>query len=213
MQRGASPSSATSRPTPGRRERDALATRQALIDAGRQLFSARGYARVATEEIVERAKVTRGALYHHFRDKRDLFRAVFESVEQDLIGQIAARMEGVTDPWDVLRTGMRAMLDACDEPAVKQIALLDAPAVLGWSEWREIDERYGLGLLRAALGAAMDAGILRTVPVDALAHVILGALTEAAFVVANADDPATTRREAEAALIGILEGMRAQPAP
>src|SRR5918994_604822 len=158
MQRGASPSSATSRPTPGRRERDALATRQALIDAGRQLFSARGYARVATEEIVERAKVTRGALYHHFRDKRDLFRAVFESVEQDLIGRIAASMDGVTDSWDVLRTGLRAMLDACNEPAVKQIGLVDAPAVLGWREWRGGGGRHGPGLLRAALGAEMDAG-------------------------------------------------------
>ncbi|HZA59527.1 MAG TPA: helix-turn-helix domain-containing protein [Solirubrobacterales bacterium] len=212
MQRRGSSPSAPSRPALGRREQDALATRQALIDAGRQLFSARGYARVATEEIVERAKVTRGALYHHFRDKRDLFRAVFESVEQDLIGRIAASMDGVTDSWDVLRTGLRAMLDACNEPAVKQIGLVDAPAVLGWREWREIDERYGLGLLRAALGAAMDAGVLRRVPVDALAYVMLGALTEAAFVVANADDPATARRETEAALIGMLEGMRAKPA-
>src|SRR5918994_2094827 len=158
MQRRGSSPSAPSRPALGRREQDALATRQALIDAGRQLFSARGYARVATEEIVERAKVTRGALYHHFRDKRDLFRAVFESVEQDLIGRIAASMDGVTDSWDVLRPGLRAMLDACNEPAVKQIGLVDAPAVLGWREWRENRERYRPGPFRGGRRGPEGAG-------------------------------------------------------
>lgn len=193
---------------PGRREQYARATRDALVQAGLELFTERGYSEVGTEEIVKRAKLTRGALYHHFEDKRDLFRAVHERVEVDLVERIAARMEGVSDPWQVMVTGTRAFLEACDEQAVKQIALVDAPAVLGWREWREIDERYGLGLMRAALGGAIEAGVLREAPLDALSHLMLGALAEAAFVIANAEDPAAAREDAETALFALLEGLR-----
>ena len=117
---------------PGRREAEARATREALIDAAIELFTRKGYAGVGTEEIVAGAKVTRGALYHHFADKRDLFRAVFERVEADLMDGIASKMKATEDPWELLMAGMRAFLDACEEPAVKQISLTDAPAVLGW---------------------------------------------------------------------------------
>jgi AcrR family transcriptional regulator len=194
---------------PRRREEYAQATRDALIDAALELFSERGYAAVGTEEIVKRARVTRGALYHHFADKRDLFRAVHDRIERELVERIAARMDGVSDPWEVMVTGTRAFLDACQDGPVKQIALSDAPAVLGWQEWREIDERYGLGLMKAALGGAMQAGVLREVPLDALSHLMLGALAEAAFVVANADDPAATRDQVETALFDLLDGLRA----
>jgi AcrR family transcriptional regulator len=195
---------------PAGRGEVARATRDALIQAGLDLFASRGYAEVGTEEIVARAQVTRGALYHHFEDKRDLFRAVHERVEEDMVGRIAAEMGGVTDPWDVLTTGTRAFLAACRDPAVKQIALTDAPAVLGWTEWREIDERYGLGLMKSALGAAMDQGVLRRAPLDTLSHLMLGALSEAAFVVTNASDPSAARDEAEEALLELLRGLRVQ---
>src|SRR5918999_132844 len=193
----------------GRQEERSEATRARLMAVARELFAERGYAGVGTEEIVRRAKVTRGALYHHFADKRDLFRAVHERVEQDLVAGIGERMAGTSDPWEVMVTGTRAFLDACGEPAVKQIALTDAPAVLGWSEWREIDERYGLGLMKAALGGAVEAGVLRPGPLDALSHLLLGALSEAAFMVAEADDPAATREQAEEALLELLRGLRA----
>src|SRR4051794_14900578 len=139
---------------PGRREAEARATREALIDAALELFTGRGYARVGTEEIVARAKVTRGALYHHFTDKRDLFRAVFERVESDLMERIGATMKAASDPWDLMFSGMRAFLDACEEPAVKQISLIDAPAVLGWQEWRGVDKPPRLVLTRGGHGAA-----------------------------------------------------------
>jgi AcrR family transcriptional regulator len=198
----------SSRAAPTRREDNARETRDSLVGAALELFSKRGYAAVGTEEIVKRARVTRGALYHHFADKRDLFRAVHERVEEDLVAGIAAKMEGVSDPWDVIVEGTRAFLEACTEPAVKQIGLIDAPAVLGWAEWREVDERYGLGLLKAALGGAMEAGILQPAPLDTLSHLLLGALSEAAFVVANADDAAAARAETEAALLSLLDGLR-----
>ena len=152
-------------------------------------------------------EVTRGALYHHFEDKRDLFRAVHERVEEELIERIGAAMGEVADPWELILAGTRSFLDACEEPAVKQIALIDAPAVLGWDEWREIDERYGLGLTRTALGGAIDAGVLRPLPLEPLSHLLLAALSEAALMIANAEDPASTRQEVEAALIELLEGL------
>jgi AcrR family transcriptional regulator len=192
----------------GRREADAQATREALIEAALALFTQRGYAGVGTEEIVARAKVTRGALYHHFDDKRDLFRAVFERVEADLMTRIGERMSAVDDPWELMLGGVAAFLDACEEPAVKQISLMDAPAVLGWSEWRETDNRYGLGLTRTALEAAVEAGVLRPIPVEAMAHLFVAALSEAAFVIAYSDRPRKARSEVEAALIQLIEGLR-----
>jgi AcrR family transcriptional regulator len=193
---------------PGRREAEAQATREALIRAGLELFTKRGYAGVGTEEIVARAKVTRGALYHHFADKRDLFRAVFERVEAELMERIGASMQATDDPWELMLAGMRSFLDACEEPAVKQIALTDAPSVLGWPEWREIDNRHGLGLTRAALQGAVDAGTVRPIAVEPMAHLFVAALSEAAFVIAYSDEPRKARPEVEAALIELIEGLR-----
>jgi AcrR family transcriptional regulator len=192
----------------GRREAEAQATRDALIRAALELFSKRGYAGVGTEEIVARAKVTRGALYHHFTDKRDLFRAVFERVEGELMERIGARMKATDDAWELMVAGMRSFLDACEEPAVKQIALTDAPSVLGWQEWREIDNRHGLGLTRAALQGAVDAGVMRPIAVEPMAHLFVAALSEAAFMVAHADRPRKARAEVEEALIQLIEGLR-----
>jgi AcrR family transcriptional regulator len=198
----------TERPS-GRREAEAQATRDALVQAALELFAERGYAAVGTEEIVARARVTRGALYHHFDDKRDLFRAVHERVEGQLMDRVTARMARTDDPWELMVNGMRAFLEACEEPAVKRIALTDAPAVLGWEEWREIDNRHGLGLTRAALAGAVEAGVLRPVPLETMSHLLVAALSEAAFVIANSDDPTTAREETEAALVQLLEGLRA----
>lgn len=192
----------------GRREAEARATREALVQAALELFTERGYAEVGTEEIVARAKVTRGALYHHFEDKRDLFRAVFERVEGELMERVGAWMEVADNPWDLMLAGMRSFLDACDEPAVKQIALTDAPAVLGWKEWREIDDDHGLGLTRAVLEGAVAAGVLRPIAVEPMAHLFVAALSEAAFVIAYADRPRKARAEAEQALLQLVEGLR-----
>jgi AcrR family transcriptional regulator len=182
-------------------------TRSSLTSAARTLFAERGYAGVGTEEIVARAGVTRGALYHHFADKRDLFRAVHEELEQSLVEDIGA-LEGIEDPWELIVTGVRAFLDACTDPAVIQISLLDAPAVLGWHEWREIDERYVLGLITFGLQNAMDNGVLPAQEVRPLAHLVLGAMTEAALVIANADDHDAARREVEPPLLALLDGLR-----
>src|SRR5262249_60673475 len=137
----------------------------------------RGDSGVGTEEIVQRARVTRGALYHHFRDKKDLFRAVHEQVEADLAEQLGRQLaEGPTDdPIALLRRGGRTFLDYCMNPALARIALVDAPSVLGWEEWRRVDEKYGLGLVMAGLQGAMAGGAIRGQPGTAPAPLNLGA--------------------------------------
>ena len=184
-------------------------TRAELMRVDRALFAERGYAGVGTEAIVARANVTRGALYHHFADKRDLFRAVHEELEQELVASIGEEIAGIDDPWELAVTGVRAFLDACaGDSAMRQIALIDAPAVLGWEEWREVDARYGLGLVEFGLRNGMDAGVFREREVTPLAHVLIGAMTEAALMVANAADPDAARAKAEPALLALLEGLR-----
>jgi AcrR family transcriptional regulator len=195
----------------GSRQTDrSAATRARLVKAARELFARRPYADVGTEEIVRRAKVTRGALYHHFADKRDLFRAVHEQMEAELVETIGAELAAAaaSDPVEALRVGVRSFLDACTEPSFARITLVDAPAVLGWEEWRRIDEKHALRLVLLGLEGAMEAGALRRQPVRPLAQLMLATMGEAGLVVANSSDPATTRSEIEAALMAWLDGLR-----
>ena len=194
--------------TPSKAEQ-ADATRTALGAAARQLFTERGYAATSTTEIVERAGVTRGALYHHFAAKEDLFRAVFEQLEDEVTKHVAKEALTSADPLEQLRRGTRAYLDACIDPAVQRVVLLEGPSVLGWQTWQEIEQRYGYGLVVAGVEAAIGAGLIAAQPVEPLAHVLFGALTEAGMVVARADDPGAARAEMEAAMDRLLDGLRA----
>jgi AcrR family transcriptional regulator len=185
------------------------ATRGALVAAARRLFAERGYAAVGTPEVAAAAGVTRGALYHQFSDKADLFLAVYEQVEQEVterIGELVVAA-GARDPLEALTAGAEAFLEACAEPEINRIALLDAPAVLGWEQWRAVGQKYGLGLTEAILRAAMDAGRIAEQPLRPLAHVLLGALDEAALYVARAEDPVVAREEMRTVLTGILRGL------
>ena len=194
--------------TPSKAEQ-ADATRTALGAAARQLFTERGYAATSTTEIVGRAGVTRGALYHHFAAKEDLFRAVFEQLEDEVTKHVAKEALTSADPLEQLRRGTRAYLDACIDPAVQRVVLLEGPSVLGWQTWQEIEQRYGYGLVVAGVDAAIGAGLIAAQPVEPLAHVLFGALTEAGMVVARADDPGAAGAEMEAAMDRLLDGLRA----
>ena len=189
-------------------ERNA-ATRAALLTAARELFGTRGFAAVGTEEIVRAAGVTRGALYHQFDDKTELFAAVFEALEAELAACIAEQLvaAAVSDPVDALVTGAGAWLDVCAQPAVQRIVLLDAPSVLGHERFREIAMRYGLGLVVATLQAGIDQGRLTPRPVMPLAHVLIGALDEAALYIARSDDPSVARAEIEPTLGALIDGL------
>ena len=185
------------------------ATRAALIATAGALFADRGYAAVGTEEIVRATGVTRGALYHHFTGKRDLFQAVYEEVERQLVERIAtSAMSSAGDPLQALNAGAEAFLDACEDPAVQRIALVDAPSVLGWEQWRAIGLEYGFGLVQDTVQAAMDAGLVDRQPVRPLAHLLLGAIDEGAMLVARADDGGETRRQVGAAIARFLDALR-----
>lgn len=177
------------------------ATKDALVRAARPLFAEHGFSGVATEAIVRAAGVTRGAMYHQFADKTELFAAVFEAVEADVMTRVAAvvsaeeRADAAADPIAMMELGANAWLDVCADPEVQRIVLIEAPSVLGWERWREIGMRYGVGLVEAMIAYAIEAGRIPTQPVKPLAHVIIGAIDEAALYVARADDPATAREE------------------
>lgn len=184
-------------------------TRAALVSTARRLFAEHGYAGVGTEQIVRAAGVTRGALYHHFDGKAGLFRAVFEQLEGQIAERLATEALSHPDPWEAMVAGLEMFLEVCTDPEVQRIALLDAPSVLGWETWREIEGEYSLGLVRAGLENLMEAGIARRQPVDPLAHALLGTLYEAGLYVARADDVPAARAEMEAVLRGMLDGLRA----
>ena len=159
------------------------ATRTALTVAARELFAELGFHGTPAEAVVRRAGVTSGALYHHFRDKTDLFRAAFEAVEVSLAQRVAAQARLGTDAWDRLERGVAEYLHACREPEVRRIVLQDGPSVLGWEEWHSIDAAHHLRPLAASLASAMRANMLERRPPEPLARVLLGTLTEAGLAV------------------------------
>ncbi len=184
------------------------ATRAALIGAARLLFVEKGYHATGTEEIVADAGVgTRGALYHHFADKQSLFQAVFESVEEDLLASVAVMPES-GGAIAQLQGGLLGFLAAAaTSREVQQVLLIDGPAVLGWQEWRALEERYGLGAIRSLLDQAHAEGVIAPQPLDALAHILLAAVDEAALYIANSPDPPSAMTEAVAAMQRLLHGI------
>src|SRR3954453_10610011 len=183
------PREGSSGPNRGRRTQAerAEATRGALIAAARRLFTERGYDDVGTEEIVRAAGVTRGALYHHFGGKSGLLDAAYEQLEAESTARVARIVLGsdLHSPLQAMKAGVEAFLEEGEKPELGQIALHDAPAVLGWERWREIGAANGLALIEASLAAAIEAGEIRSVPVKPTAHLLMGALDEAAMLLAR----------------------------
>lgn len=178
------------------------ATRRTLLDAARHLFGAEGYAAVGTERVAREAGMTRGALYHQFADKTELFAAVLEEVEADIAARMAAAAGGL-DPADtgaLLVAGAGVFLDACTEADIQRIVLLDGPSVLGWERWREICLRHSVGLVAFLLADGMERGTIPPQPVDPLTHVLIGAVDEAALFVARSPDPIQARAEMDGVL-------------
>jgi AcrR family transcriptional regulator len=192
------------------RETKGEATYAALVDAARKLFVAKGYFATGTEEIVAEANVgTRGALYHHFAGKEDLFRAVFHQVQADLAA--ATIIDERDDALELLTAALQQFLDASAEnPDVQQVILIDGPAVLGWEQWRSLEAEYGLGAITAMLDAAVKQRVIPRQPTAPLAHMLLAAIDEAALYIANADDRRQARNQARRALKNVLNGLRAE---
>jgi AcrR family transcriptional regulator len=183
-------------------------TRGKLLAAGRELFGEQGFAATSIEDLVQHAGLTRGALYHHFQDKTALFAAVFEDVEQELMAAAGKAAAREPDALASLRAGCRAFLNACADPEVQRIALIDAPAALGWDAWRAVEERYALAPLRAIVEAAMASGQIKNRPADPLAHLLLGAVNEAAMHMARAPRRSDVRQRLADELDALIDGLR-----
>jgi AcrR family transcriptional regulator len=189
----------------------AAETRETLIAAARPLFAEHGFAAVALETIVRAAGVTRGALYHHFADKTELFAAVFEQVEADVAARMgeAIAASNETDPVEVMRLGASFWLDACSDPEIQRIVLVDAPGVLGWTRWTEIGNRYNTGLVRELLTNAVETGRIPPQPIEATALTMLGAMREVTLYVARAEDHDQARQEAGAVMDRLIRALSA----
>jgi len=185
-------------PVPRRTQGERTAqTRAALITVARRLFGAEGFADVGAERITREAGMTRGALYHQFAGKTDLFAAVLDQVEAEIAQRVAGAVAGL-DPADttgMLLAGADAWLDASSEPDLQRIVLLDGPSVLGWDRWREICLRHTVGLIAALIQDGIDRGSLPPQPVQALTHVLVGAVDEAALYIAQAQDGLAARAD------------------
>ncbi len=189
-----------------------LQTRAALVAAGRQLFGQRGFADTSVEDIARQARVTTGALYHHFPNKTALFEAVFELLHEELMALSMTAAEGARDVVDGLALGLEAFLDAVLEPDLQRIIIIDAPAVLGLARFTELDERHAVAAIVAALEAAAADGILQADDPETLARLLMGALTRGAMLIANSPDPPGTRTAVAASMRGLLGGLaKTQP--
>ena len=180
-----------------------------IIKIARKLFSELGYANTSIEKIVHEAGVTRGALYHHFSSKKELFMAVFEDAQRDILERNIAAIEGLRDSWEKFTSSGAAFIKACLEPEIRQIVLIDAPAIIGWDEWRGVDEK-GVALLRQMISNLLDEGLLKPLPLEALTHIISGATNEAVLWISRHKNQKQARSESGEVFNVILNALRAK---
>jgi AcrR family transcriptional regulator len=186
-------------------------TRAALVAAGRTLFGTRGFAATSVEDIAREARVTSGALYHHFPTKAGVFEAVFEQLHAELLAASIAAAAEAADAVGVLAAGFGAFLDKMLEPEVQRIIVTDAPAVLGLARFTELDERYGLAATVAALELANESGALHVPDPPMLARLLFGALTRAGLLIASSPEPTATRDAVAATLLALISGFAQRP--
>jgi AcrR family transcriptional regulator len=195
------------------RARQAEATRHLLVSVARELFTERGYAATSIEDIIQRAGVARGALYHHFSGKDALFRAVYDAVQADAVSGVMAAALAVREPWDAVRAGLSAFLDACLEPSFRRVVILDSVSVLQQGVWEGGIEHNELPMLRTVLTPLVATNALPGVAVEPLVHVTLGGLYGAALFIARSPDPKAARGEVDGVLDTLIGGLRARVGP
>ena len=154
------------------------------------------------------ARVTKGAVYHHFKDKAELFEAVFVVMEERLVARVAAAVAGIDDPWEIMADGVDAYLDECCEADFRRIALQEAPAALGWARWKEIEEQYFLGLVKATLDALARYGLISVPPSDLTARMLLAAASEAGLAVAASPEPGRERDRVRSLFMRFVGALR-----
>jgi AcrR family transcriptional regulator len=184
------------------------ATTEAILKAGRRLFGEHGFAATTIDEIAAAAQVAKGAVYHHFATKEAVFEAVFDAVSRDLVTEIDRAVRTEKDVLAAMVAGTQHYFAACAKGPVCQIILRDGPAVLGWERWREIDAQHFGGKFPRALNAAMDAGLIARQPIEPLARLLLGAVTEAAVACAGRSDILKAGGEYGRAFKSLIEALR-----
>jgi AcrR family transcriptional regulator len=189
------------------RSEKGLATRDRIVGAATRLFTAAGYEGTSIEDLLGELQISRGALYHHFNGKEELFEAVLERVEADIAQATKDATAGISDPVIALRTGVDAFLRMARDETVKRVVLIDAPAVLGWEKWREIDARHGFGLMKASLKAAAKKKRLRAELIEIYAHILLAGVMETALVIARADDSEKATRNGRTAIAELINKL------
>lgn len=177
------------------------------MEAARGLFAERGYEATSIEAVLEAAAVSRGALYHHFDSKEALFDAVFLAVEDEVGRRVLAAVEGLSDPAGILTVAGKAWIAMAADPVIQRVVILEAPAVLGWERWREVEEAGALGMIKGVLAGLVAAGRLDATLLDPFAHVVLASLNELALLVAKADDPEPALRTAARAVEALVERL------
>ncbi len=192
----------------GAKSAQSQATKKRLEQDARALFEKHGFAGVSAEQLTAQSGVTRGALYHHYAGKEGLFEAVVDTIMREVHGRLASQAAGAADPLEALKRGVEAFFELCTEPATHRISLVDAPAVLGWGRWREMDAQYGLGMMKHGLSAAMQAGLIRQQDPDILSHALLGSLTELAMVIARSSSPQKAKAAAQKIIGLMIDGLR-----
>lgn len=191
----------------GRRAEYAEATRSALVETGRRLFIEQRYSELSADEIARAARLTRGAVYHHFGGKQGLFEAVFEQVEQELTERLTNAIGEPGNSWDTAVRALNVFLDECTDPAYQRIVLQEGPFALGWDRWRELDERYMVGLIRDLVDQLVRAGVFKPRSIELTVRAIYGLLTELAWSLADAAD-GRTRREAGQIALDMIGSLR-----
>jgi AcrR family transcriptional regulator len=181
-------------------------SREALTAAAARLFAELGYAATSTEAVLAAAGLTRGALYHHFKDKRDLFDAVCQQLHAETAATLLQAAEAQPDPVDGLIAGCMVFIDHTARPEALRILLIEAPSVLGWERWNEIDRAHGFGLLAAGVREAVEAGALAGDP-EVLAHLLNGGLNQAIVWAAQSGDPGAMPR-VKAGFVQLMESLR-----
>jgi AcrR family transcriptional regulator len=183
-------------------------TRQALVDSALELFTKRGYAGTSLDTIVKRARVTKGALYHHFSGKQALFEAAFDLVETAAMGRLTEAMDGDGPAWERAMAGIKAYVRVCLEPSYQRIVVHQAPVVMGWERWREAEEHFSYGLVCAAVESLVTAGEIEPLPVEVTARILFGALSAGAETIAGSSDPKATAADVTRTIVSVMNGMR-----
>ncbi|WP_164214930.1 TetR/AcrR family transcriptional regulator [Virgibacillus sp. YIM 98842] len=187
---------------------ETIQTINLLLNTAKHYFTEKGYAHVSLEDIVQQAKLTRGAVYHHFKNKKGLFLAVFEDIQKEIGEEVEKEAMKSEDLWEQLLNGCRAFLNVASQPDHKRILLIDGPSVLGWDTFRMMDRKYSMNSLRELLTAMQEHKLIQVTCIDALTHTLSGAMNEAVLWIAENNESNETIEEVMKVLKALMLGVR-----